>query len=157
MVRLWISPAETNDHRNREQRRYLNKHKHQTSGDWLPAMERTQWQGRNVLRLTLVWGTHTLSFYWSPMKQPENSDLRLQKRLLKVALSRFKETSVLVLGDREFHSPKLAQWLDEQGACCARRQKTDLHFQPHKGEDYRVLKDQGFKPEMAHFYLGAYL
>ena len=59
--------------------------------------------------ITLFWGTHALPPYWEVLNQVGNSDLKTQKRLLKVALSLLKNARVLVLGDREFHSPKLAE------------------------------------------------
>jgi hypothetical protein len=58
----------------------------------------------------------------------------------------------LVLGDREFHSPKLASWLDSRGVSFALRQKKDFQFQENLGEDYQVLKKLGFKPGMSNFY-----
>ena len=66
----------------------------------------------------------------------------------------FKSFPVLVLGDREFHSPKLASWLDEKGIAFALRQKKDCHFQVASEETYQVLKDVGFKPGMSKFYKG---
>ena len=115
------------------------------------AIDRTQWKGRNVFMITLVWGTHALPLYWEVLNQVGNSDLKTQKRLLKVALSLLKNSRVLVLGDREFHSPKLAKWLDSRGVHFALRQKKDLHFQEYSGEEYQILKDQGFKPGMSKF------
>ena len=104
--------------------------------------------------VTVVWGTHALPIYWGVLNQVGNSSLKTQKRLLKVALRLFKQESVLVLGDREFHSPKLATWLDSRGVYFALRQKKSLHFQTQTGEPYRCLKDQGFKPGMSKFYQG---
>jgi hypothetical protein len=66
----------------------------------------------------------------------------------------FKNYPVLVLGDREFHSPKLAEWLDARGVSFALRQKKDFHFQQVGQEDYQVLKDLGFKPGISKFYQG---
>jgi hypothetical protein len=60
----------------------------------------------------------------------------------------------VVLADREFHSPKLAKWLDDKGVYFALRQKKDLHFQLESEPEYRVLKEQGFKPGMSKFYVG---
>lgn len=69
-------------------------------------------------------------------------------------LTLFKNYPVLVLGDREFHSPKLAQWLDDRGVFFALRQKKDLHFQTALNQEYQVLKNLGFKPGMSQFYQG---
>ena len=116
LIKLWIREAETGYLLNREQRRHLKKSKHQKYGYWLIAIDRTQWKGRNVFMITLVWGTHALPLYWEVLNQPGNSDLKTQKRLLKVALSLLKDSPILVLGDREFHSPKLAKWLNSRGS-----------------------------------------
>jgi len=66
----------------------------------------------------------------------------------------FKNYPVLVLGDREFHSPKLAEWLDKRGIFFALRQKKDFHFQAALNEEYQVLKNLGFKPGLSKFYQG---
>jgi hypothetical protein len=86
---------------------------------------------------------------WGGLKKTGNSDLRTQKRLLSTVLCLFKNYPVLVLEDREFHSPKLPSWLDARGISFALRQKKDFHVQEHLGEDYQVLKDLGFKPGMS--------
>jgi hypothetical protein len=59
-----------------------------------------------------------------------------------------------MLGEREFHNPKLAQWLTQRGISCALRQKKDCHFQEAEPEYDQVLKDLGFKPGMSKFYQG---
>ena len=57
----------------------------------------------------------------------------------------------MVLADREFHSPKLAKWLDEQGVCFALRQKKDLHFQENPGQEYQVPKTSESLPEIVFY------
>jgi len=154
LLKYWIRQVQTGHGFNRDQRRQLRKLKHHKRGYWIVAMDRTQWKERNVFMVSLVWGTHALPVYWELLDQVGNSDLNTQKRLLKVALPLFKHYRVLVLGDREFHSPKLAQWLDQRGVSFALRQKKDFHFQEAPQEDYQVLKDLGFKPGMSKFYQG---
>ena len=102
--------------------------------------------------VTVVWGTHALPLYWEVLDKVGSSSLKTQKRLLKVALSLFKNVPVLVLGDREFHRPKLAVWLDSRGVHFALRQKKSLHFQTQMQATYQCLKNQGFKPGVSHFY-----
>jgi Transposase DDE domain len=154
LIKYWIRQAQTGRNLNRDQRRRLSKLQHQKYGYWIIAMDRTQWKGRNVFMVSLVWGTHALPLYWELLEQVGNSDLNAQKRLLKAVLPLFKNYRVLVLGDREFHSPKLAQWLDQRGISFALRQKKDFHFQQAEQADYQVLKDLGFKPGMSKFYQG---
>ena len=83
LIKLWISQAETGYSLNREQRRYLKKSKHQKYGYWMIAIDRTQWKGRNVFMITLVWGTHALPLYWEVLNQVGNSDLKTQKTLVE--------------------------------------------------------------------------
>jgi Transposase DDE domain len=154
LIKYWIRQAQTGRNLNRDQRRRLSKLQHQKYGYWIIAMDRTQWKGRNVFMVSLIWGTHALPLYWELLEQVGNSDLNAQKRLLKAVLPLFKNYRVLVLGDREFHSPKLAQWLDQRGISFALRQKKDFHFQQAEQADYQVLKDLGFKPGMSKFYQG---
>jgi len=44
----------------RDQRRRLKRLKHHKHGYWIIAIDRTQWKGRNVFMVSLVWGTHAL-------------------------------------------------------------------------------------------------
>jgi len=67
-------------------------------------------------------GTHAIPIYWEVLNQVGNSDLAVQKRLLKNVLPLFKPRSVIVLGDREFHVPPLAQWLQSKSVYFALRQ-----------------------------------
>ncbi len=154
LIKYWIRQEQTGGGFNRAQRRHLKKLKHQTNGYWVVAIDRTQWKGRNVFMVSLIWGTHALPLYWEVLGHVGNSDLKTQKRLLKAVLPVFRNYRVLVLGDREFHSPKLAQWLQERGVSFALRQKKDFHFQAASKDDYQVLKDLGFKPGMSKFYQG---
>ncbi len=154
LLKYWIRQVQTGSCLNREQRRHLRKLKHHKYGYWIIAMDRTQLKGRNVFMVSLVWGTHALPVYWELLQQVGNSDLNTQKRLLKAVLPLFKNYRVLVLGDREFHSPKLAEWLEQRGVSFALRQKKNFHFQQAEQEDYQVLKDLGFKPGMSKFYQG---
>ncbi len=87
-----------------------------------------------------VWGTHALPVYWQILNKLGSSDLQVQKRLVKAVLPLFKNYPVLVLGDREFHSPKLAQWLSARGVSFVLRQKKNLHLQTAGNSDYQLLK-----------------
>jgi Transposase DDE domain len=154
LIKYWIRQEQTRKRLNRAQRRSRKTFKHQKYGYWIIAIDRTQWKGHNIFIVSLVWGTHALPVYWELLKKPGNSDLKTQKRLLGTALALFKNYPVLVLGDREFHSPKLASWLDTRGVAFALRQKKDFQFQENLGQDYQVLKEIGLKSGMSKFYEG---
>ena len=156
LIKYWIRQEQTGRGLNREQRRRLRRFKHQKYDYWVIAIDRTQWKGRNVFMVSIVWGTHALPLYWEVLAPVGNSDLKTQKRLLKAVFYLFKNYPVLVLGDREFHSPKLADWIESKGVYFALRQKKGLHFQAALDEEYQVLKELGFKPGMSKFYEGVW-
>ena len=105
--------------------------------------------------VSVVWGKHALPVCWEILKKPGSSDLVTQKRLLKTALRLFKPYRVLVLGDREFHSPKLAIWLSHRKVDFAVRQKKSAYIQ-EDGSEYEALKHKGFGPGMKKFFLDIY-
>lgn len=152
LIKFWIRQEQTGRGLNREHRRRLKKLKHRKYGYWIIAMDRTQWKGRNIFMVSIIWGTHALPLYWEILEHSGNSNLATQKRLLTTVLHLFKKYPVLVLGDREFHSPKLADWLDSKGVSFALRQKKDGHFQEGEHQEYQILKQLGFKPGMSKFY-----
>lgn len=102
--------------------------------------------------LSIVWETHALPLYWELIEHPGSSDLSQQKSMLKAILPLFKNKRFLVLGDQEFHSPKLAKCLDRQGICFVLCQKKSLYMQERLGEEYQAIKNLGFKPGMSQFY-----
>ena len=154
LLKYWIRQVQTGRGLNRHQRRRLSQLKTHNHGYWILAIDRTEWKGRNLFMVCVVWGTHALPVYWELLGRPGSSERKTQQRLLKVALPLFQSYPVLVLGDREFHSPKLADWLAERGVSFALRQKKALHFQTQPGEEYQALRDLGFKPGESQFYQG---
>ncbi|MGJ3246739.1 MAG: IS4 family transposase, partial [Elainellaceae cyanobacterium] len=64
LIKYWIRQEQTGRGLNRAHRRRLKKLKHQKYGYWIVAIDRTQWKGRNVFMVSLVWGTHALPVYW---------------------------------------------------------------------------------------------
>ena len=135
---------------NRAQRRHQNKKKLTHHGYLLLAIDRTQWQERNLFVLSLVWGNHALPIYWGCLEKKGNSNLKKQTSLLTPVLRLLKPYPVVVLGDREFHSIKLGEWLNERGVKFALRQKKSTFIQ-ERGQDYGILKDLEIKPGMTRF------
>jgi Transposase DDE domain len=138
---------------NRAQRRYQNKKKFTHHGYLLLAIDRTQWRERNLCVLSLVWGNHALPIYWGCLEKKGNSSFKKQKSLLIPVLKILKPYPVVVLGDREFHSIKLGEWLNERGIKFALRQKKSTFIQ-EAGQDYEALKDLEIKPGMTRFIQG---
>ena len=154
LIKGWIRQEQSKQPLNRAQRRYLKQLKHRKHGYWILAIDRTQWKKRNLFVVSLVWGTHALPLYWELLKHRGNSDLSAQQRLLKAVLPMFKRGTVLLLGDREFHSPKLAQWLQQRGVHFALRQRKNFQMKAPGETEYLALSKRGFQPGSREFYQG---
>lgn len=134
---------------NRAQRRRQKKLTHH--GYLLLAVDRTQWRDRNLFVLSLIWGKHALPVYWSCLEKKGNSSFKTQKELLAPVLKLLKPYPIVVLGDREFHSVKLGEWLNERDMRFVLRQKKSTCIQEN-GQDYLALKDIDIKPGMTRFF-----
>ena len=85
------------------------------------SMDRTEWQKRgqvvNVLSVALVLNGITFPLYWIVLSRGGATGLQQWQEVLTPALDALRSTSWLegcpltVAADREFASPKLAQWL----------------------------------------------
>ncbi|MDB9526605.1 hypothetical protein PN498_11435 [Oscillatoria sp. CS-180] len=60
---IHLIPQSNRAVRHREQHRHLKRRRYRKYGDWLIAIDRTQWKGQNIFMITLVWGTHAMPLY----------------------------------------------------------------------------------------------
>ncbi|NEO03915.1 MAG: transposase, partial [Moorea sp. SIO3I7] len=66
-----------------------------------------------------------LPIYWTSLDKKGNSNLSEQKAVLSKSLELLSAYDVVVLGDREFCSTKLGNWLAERKVYFCLRQKCD--------------------------------
>ncbi|MEL7309813.1 MAG: transposase, partial [Pseudomonadota bacterium] len=154
LLKYRIRQLENGTALNRQQRRHLKKLKSKHGGFWIIAIDRTQWKERNVFMASLIWGTHALPLYFEEIGHKGNSDLVCQKRLIQQVLRLFKSKKfpILILGDREFHSPKLAEWLEARDISFCLRQRKSFHFKVQNASEYEIVGKKGFKPGQSEFY-----
>ncbi|WP_445304793.1 MULTISPECIES: transposase [unclassified Microcoleus] len=62
------------------------------------------------------------------LSKKEASNLREQQIVLRPVIKLFKADQIVIVGDREFHSVDLAQWIDRQGVKFVLRSKKDTNF-----------------------------
>ena len=153
ILKYWLRQEYKGRGLNRDQRRRLKKLKRRSGNYLVLALDRTQWKGRNIFIVTVVWGNHALPVYWELMPKDGSSNLATQVRLLKPAIKLFQPHPILVLGDREFHSPKLAQKLCQWKVDFCLRQKKSVYIQVDDSE-YQAMKSLGFGPGMKRFLIG---
>ncbi|MBV8884348.1 MAG: IS4 family transposase [Chroococcidiopsidaceae cyanobacterium CP_BM_RX_35] len=78
------------------------------------AIDRTKWGRINLLMISLIWDKRAFPIYWELLPKQGNSNFEKQTLAISQVLSLFKEYKVVVLGDREFCSVKLGNWLREK-------------------------------------------
>ncbi|NEQ86378.1 MAG: IS4 family transposase [Moorea sp. SIO2I5] len=153
IIKYWLRQEYRGYKPNREQRRRVKKLRNGKSDYVLLALDRTQWKGRNLIVVSVIWNQYALPIYWEEMHKKGSSDLARQKAVLKPVLKLMKSYPVIVIGDREFHSAKLGIWLCEKGVDFILRQKKSACIQQFNGE-YKSLKKMGFKPGDTEFFQG---
>jgi len=88
------------------------------------AIDRSQWGRINLFMVSLIWEKRAIPLYWSLLPKLGNSNLESQITNLEQILPWFSEYKVIVLGEREFCSVDLGNWLKSKGVSfCLRLKK----------------------------------
>lgn len=96
------------------------------------------------------------SYLLAIFRQTSASNLNEQKALLRPVLKLLKQYQIVVVGDREFRSVELAQWLHQKQISFVFRQKKDTYIQVDN-QDYRSLKSLPLTPGMKWYLKGVKL
>jgi hypothetical protein len=80
------------------------------------VIDRTQWQHHILLMVSVVYQKRAIPVYWQVLDKQGHSSLAEQKAVLRPVLKIVHPYQAVVLGDREFHSVALADWLRQQPA-----------------------------------------
>ena len=114
------------------------------------AIDRTKWQSNNILIVSMIWRKRAIPIYWKMLDQQGNSTLENQKLVLTPVFAALSDYGLLVLGDREFCSVTLANWLREQkiGFCLRLKQNVCIKTEE---ELWTELKMLGLEPGNSFF------
>lgn len=117
------------------------------------AIDRTNWGCINLLMISLIWDKRALPVYWELLPKQGNSNLEKQTAAISKVLPLFKEYKVVVLGDREFCSVKLGNWLREEHVYFCLRLKQN-EFVLLEDEIWLQLSGLGLSPGMTLYLNG---
>ncbi len=92
------------------------------------ALDRTQWKEYNVLRVSTIIQKRAFPLFWTLLDRKGASNLAEQQQVLRPVIRLLKRYKLIVIGDREFHSIELAQWLHRQHLSFVLRQKGNTTF-----------------------------
>jgi hypothetical protein len=117
------------------------------------AIDRTQWKDNNLFLVALIIDRRGIPIYWQFLDKRGASNLGEQQALLRPVFKLLKKSELVVLGDREFHSVTLAEWLKKQKVYFVFRQKKDTNIQVSKPA-YQELNALELAPGMKMFLTG---
>ena len=117
------------------------------------VIDRTNWGCINLLMISVVWDKRSIPIYFKLLDKLGSSNFDEQEAVFKKALPIFNTYKTVVLGDREFCSVKLANWLTEKKVYFCLRIKKDA-FIEIEPEIWLQLRDLGLAPGMSFFYQG---
>jgi len=115
------------------------------------ALDRTQWQENNILMASVIYQKRAFPIFWILLQKKGASDLREQQTVLRPVIKLFKTHKLVIIGDREFHSVDLAQWIHRQGVKFVLRQKKDTSFR-QKRQKFKSLSNVKIAPGQRQFF-----
>jgi hypothetical protein len=88
------------------------------------VIDRTNWCCTNLMIISLVWDKRGFPIYLELLPKLGSSNIDEQKTTISKILPIFKDYKICILGDREFCSVQLGNWLREQNVSfCLRLKK----------------------------------
>ena len=114
------------------------------------AIDRTSWGVINILVVSVVYDHRSWPIYWNFLEKKGSSNLTEQQEVLSKIIGLLSDYIPVVLGDREFCSPKLGKWLGDRNMYFCLRQKCDTKIQQNNGL-YQELRDLHLTPGMKLF------
>jgi hypothetical protein len=117
------------------------------------VIDRTSWSRINLFMVSVVWDKRAFPIYFRLLSKLGNSNFDEQTKIISQVLPLFEAYKICVLGDREFCSIKLANWLREKNLYfCVRLKKN--HFVEVKEDIWLELKQVGLSPGVSLFFQG---
>jgi hypothetical protein len=117
------------------------------------AIDRTQWGRINLLMISLIWDKRAIPLYWTLLPKLGSSSLTEQQIALLPVFRILMGYKIVVLGDREFCSIELGNWLREQRVYFCLRLKRDEFIQV-EGEMWVQLQNLGLVPGLSLYFKG---
>lgn len=114
------------------------------------TIDRTQWRDQNVFVISLIWEKRAIPLHWLLLNKRGCSNIREQISLITPVLALLSDYKLIILGDREFGSVKLASWLCEQSVQFVLRVKQSRYIQS-ESQSYTQLSSLGLLPGTSWF------
>jgi hypothetical protein len=114
------------------------------------VIDRTIWERKNLMMISIIYEQRAIPVYFEFLPKLGSSSYTEQTSVISKVLPLFKNEQFLILGEREFCSVELANWLTEQEVqFCLRLKKNE--FIARKNEEWSELNALGLKPGTSFF------
>jgi hypothetical protein len=117
------------------------------------VIDRTNWACVNLFMVSVVWDKRAFPVYFELLPKLGSSNINEQTAIISKVLPVFKNHKICVLGDREFCSIKLANWLRERSIYFCLRIKKN-HFVEMQTDIWLELNELGLSPGVSFFLKG---
>lgn len=117
------------------------------------VIDRTSWGCINLMMISIVYDKRAIPIYWELLPKLGSSSFTEQTNFLTKVLPLLTINKTVVLGDREFCSALLANWLREKNLYFCLRLKKSEYIQA-KTEFWYRLSDIRLKPGCSIFLQG---
>ncbi len=115
------------------------------------ALDRTQWKKYNVLMVSAIVQKRAFPIFWTLLDKHRASNLVEQQQVLHPVIRLLKRYKLVMVGDREFHSRELAQWLHSKHLSLVIRQKCNTTFR-QKRQPFQSLDTIPIEPGIRLLY-----
>lgn len=115
------------------------------------VIDRTSWGKINLLMISLVWEKRAIPIYFELLTKLGSSNFEEQKAVISRVLPLFRGYKTVVLGDREFCSVTLGNWLRQEKLYFCLRLRKDEFVELANGM-WLQLSNLGLAPGVS-FYL----
>ncbi len=88
--------------------------------------------------VSAIYKKRAFPIFWTLLDKQGASNLAQQQQVLRPVIRLLKKYKLVIIGDREFHSIELAQWLHSQNLSFVLRQKGNTTFR-EKRQPFQAL------------------
>jgi hypothetical protein len=117
------------------------------------VIDRTSWGCVNLIMVRIIYDDRAIPLYWELLPKLGSSNLTEQKKVFSKVLPLLTSHKTVVLGDREFCSAELADWLRQKNLYFCLRLKKSEYIQAKSQFWYR-LSDIRLTPGCSIFLQG---
>ncbi|MBE9229079.1 IS4 family transposase [Phormidium sp. LEGE 05292] len=115
------------------------------------ALDRTQWKENNVLMVSAIHQKRAFPLFWMLLDKKGACNFTEQKQVLRPVIRLLSKYKLVIIGDREFPSIELAQWLHRQDLGFVLRQKCTTTFRSYR-QKFQPLSTIPIQPGIHLFY-----